>query len=254
MDNLFLDELRRHGAVISRWYCDEIRAVSWNDIIPDKESAKHTAVFITDVINDFCKPDGALYDPRIGTIVDPIIELLKEAYKRGVPNLISVQEGHLEDAKEFDQFPRHGVWGTRGAEMVDEIKNLPFANEFVMFRKNAIAPMFAVRQLNGIGIFPLFGETIERFLSNHSNIRTAIVVGDCTDLCAREMPMYLKYWANQFQRDLRVIVPVNCVATFHLPQDTEKAIGAKLHPAEVMHRFALYQMSQNGIDIVKKIL
>jgi len=249
----FLNELTWHGVAVAAWHRDEITEAKLLDIIPDRNAAKLTAVFVIDMINDFCKPGGALYDPRIETIIDPVVDLLNAAHQAGVENFILVQEGHPHDAKEFNQFPPHGVLGTEGAEAVDEIKRLPFAKNFRIFRKNAIAPIFAREQIMVANRIPALGESIELCI-RRLQARVFINVGDCTDLCAREMPMYEKYWANQFQRDARVIVPENCVATFHLGTGIAKQLGLKSHPADVMHRFALYEMSRNGIEVVRRLV
>ncbi len=246
-------ELLGHGGAIVKWQRDELKEVLLANLIPDRVSAKYTAVFVVDMINDFCRPGGALYDPRIEAIIQPVVDLLKSAHALGVEKFILVQEGHSPDAKEFNQFPAHGVWGTEGAEVIDEITRLPFAQKFVVFRKNAIPPIFAREQIMIANRVPALGMTMEQFM-RRLDAKLVINIGDCTDLCAREMPMYQKYWANQFQRDLRIIVPENCVATFHLAVETAKQLGLKSHPAEVMHLLALYEMSRHGIEVVKRLV
>lgn len=241
----------RNGIV--PWYMG-LESVTMRSIVPNKKAAKNVAVFSADMINGFCRK-GNLASPRIDAISAPVVDLFKRSYRRGIEKFVLLQEGHCEDAKEFESFPSHGILGTEEAETIPELLELPFANKFVIFRKNALTPAFARREEFFIQKIRRLGEGFQEYLRWYGHdIRTAIVVGNCTDLCVRELAMYLKMWANQHQRDLRVIIPESCVETFDMPLEVAHGMGLQPHPGDVYHLWALYEMARNGIDIVKKIV
>ncbi len=224
------------GGIVNRWFKDRIKPVCLKTIIPDNEAAKHTAVFCADMINGFCK-EGNLASPRVDTISMPIRALFVKAHDAGVQNFILVQEWHDPSAKEFEAFPAHGIMNTDEAETIPELRELPFADKFLVFRKNTLSPAWAYRG------DPYYKEDfVIRLINLH--LRTAIVVGNCTDLCVRELAMYLLMWANQHQRDLKIVVPANCVETFDAPN----------HPGDMMNLFTLHEMARNNITIVKEVM
>jgi nicotinamidase-related amidase len=141
---------------------------------------------------------------------------------------------------------------------------LPFSDKLPIFLKNALTPAWAYREkrhespvkthpVYPMGYNPVFKESFERYLDTQ-DIRTAIIVGNCTDLCVRELAMHLKMWANEHQKDMRVVIPENCVQTFDLPFDVAEQIGAMPHPGDVYHVWALYEMRRNGIEVVREIV
>ena len=113
-----------------------------------------------------------------------------------------IQEWHHEHATEFNAFPRHCVRNTREAESVPAIAALSFAAEFVLLHKNSLSAAI--------------GTGLDAWLEAHP-VQTAIVVGDCTDLCTYNLAMHLRLRANERNENLRVLVPANCVDTYDLP-------------------------------------
>lgn len=226
------------GEIVNRWYKDSVKSVCIKSIISDEISAKHTAVFSADMINGFCKK-GNLASPRVDSISIPVRELFIKAHDAGVQNFILVQEWHDPKAKEFEAFPLHCVMNTDEARIIPELQELPFAGKFVVFRKNTISPAWAYRD-GGHGYYK--EDFNVRLINLH--LRTAIVAGNCTDFCVRELAMYLRMWANQHQRELRIIIPANCVETFDAPN----------HPGNMMNLFTLHEMARNNITIVKEIM
>lgn len=256
-----MKEFREMAEEMLRWY-GELSAVSLEELIPNDETARRTAVFSADMINAFCKK-GALSSPRIDMISRRVAELFSVLHSVGVEKFVLVQEWHHERAKEFISYPIHGIAGTLEAETISELADLPFADKFVIFRKNALSPAWSYRQIrhnpqpytNPIypkSFEPVWRESFGKYLEG-LDINMAIVVGNCTDLCVRELAMHLKMWANENQRDLRVIIPEFQVETFDLPMETAKEIQVMPHPGDMCHIFALYEMARNGIEIVKKI-
>lgn len=236
---------------INDWY-RKLEVVDMKSVVASKKAASRVAVFSADMINGFCR-EGNLASERIDTISQSVANLFRRMHRAGVRDFALVQEWHSEDAKEFASFPPHGIMETEEAEAITELSKLPFAHRFVIFRKNALTPAFARRQaVMGKSALHYFDEKFEEYLKA-LDMTTAIVVGNCTDLCVRELAMYLRMWANQYQKDLRVIVPENCVETFDMPFRDAYPLGVRPHPGDVYHLWALYEMARNGIDIVKEI-
>lgn len=204
----------------------------------DRDPSK-VAILSVDVINGFCH-EGPLASPRVRSIAEPIAELLRVAWARGVRQIVLIQDAHVEDAIEFAQFPPHCIRGTREAETADAIKRLPFFDRLTLFEKNSLSSS----QDTGLG----------DWLDDHPEIATFIVVGDCTDLCTYQLAMHLRLRANARQLGgVRVIVPVNCVNTYDLPVSAAAQSDAVPHDGNLLHLIFLYSMMLNGVSVVERI-
>ncbi len=262
-----LKEFSQMGKIMSEWYRN-LEPIALKDLIPDEDAAKHTFVFSADMVNDFCVSDGKkpterpLASDRVGAISAAVADILTKVHDAG-GECVLVQEWHDPNAKEFHSFPPHGIAGTVGADTILRILLLPFADKFTIFLKNALTPAWSYREkrheppphthpIYPEGFSTMFRESFERYCQTQ-DIRTAIVVGNCTDLCVRELAMYLKMRANEHQKDLRVVIPANCVQTFDLSFVDAEKIGAMPHPGDMYHQIALYEMARNKIEIVREI-
>ncbi|MFC6724243.1 cysteine hydrolase family protein [Halobium palmae] len=86
-----------------------------------------TALVVVDVQNGFCHPDGSLYAPASGDVVDPVSTLVDRAHDAGV-RVVFTRDVHppeqFEDAHYYDEFDRwgeHVVEGSWEAELVEEL-------------------------------------------------------------------------------------------------------------------------------------
>lgn len=216
----------------------------WFTHLPARELAAAidpatTAIFSADMINGFCH-FGALASPRVNALIGPVVELFTRAHALGVREFVLVQDTHDPDAPEFTAWPPHCVRGTPEADTIPELAALPFANRFTVVEKNSLHPGHATE--------------FDAWLAAHPEVRTAVVVGDCTDLCVYSLAMHLRLVANARNiPDLRVIVPANAVDTYDLPPDAAAAIGAFPHPAQFFHEVFLYHMALNGIEVVREL-
>ena len=219
-------------------YVDELVAglkpARWSDVVTDPQ---RTAVLSADLINGFCY-EGNLASPRIAAVVPHTARLFEQAHARGVRQFVLVQEWHHEQAEEFQAFAPHGIRHTSEAETVRELAALPFAGTFVVFHKNSVDPAFDTGLDDWLDAHPL---------------DTAIVTGDCTDICTYLLAMHLRTRANQRNQPLRVIVPANCIQTYDLPLDTARRVGAMPHDGEFLHALFLYHMLLHKIEVVKAI-
>ena len=86
-----------------------------------------TALVVVDVQNGFCHPDGSLYAPASGAVVDavtPLVERVRDAgarvvYTRDVHPPEQFADAHYYD--EFERWGEHVVEGTWDAELADEL-------------------------------------------------------------------------------------------------------------------------------------
>jgi nicotinamidase-related amidase len=209
--------------------------LSLNEAVPNPERA---AVLSVDVINGFCNT-GPLASPRVARIVPPIQALFQSAWDYGVRHFVLIQDTHDPDAAEFNQWPAHCVRGSIESEAVAEFKDLPFYNEMVTIPKNSIHAALHTG-LSG-------------WMLDHPELTDFIVVGDCTDLCAYQLAMYLRLDANAAALQRRVILPANCVDTYDLPLNAARSSGAYPHPAGILHGVFLYHMALNGVEVVSSI-
>lgn len=185
---------------------------------------KKTVLVIVDVINGFLKT-GNMADTRIQSIVEPIANLKLACDKKGIKT-IAFADCHNEDAVEFSSYPIHCLKDSEESKVVDELK------------KVGVNYIIEKNSTNGF----IEQEFIE-WLKNNSEIDNFIVVGDCTDICVCQFAITLKTWFNMQNRQSKVIVPLNAVETYNSEQ----------HNAQLMNVMSLYNMMQNGINIVKNI-
>ena len=198
-----------------------------------------SAVCTVDMLNGFCF-EGQLSSPRSAACVQPVASLFQSAYARGVRNFISIQEWHSEQAEEFKAYGEHCVRGTHEAELVRELASLPFVRDIEIVHKNSLHTIVET--------------TMQHWLDNHSLVDTFIVTGVCTDLCVYDLALDLKLRGNARDIPRRVIVPADCVNTYHLPVSAARKLGALPHDGDLGHAYFLYMMALNKIEVVKEIL
>jgi nicotinamidase-related amidase len=197
------------------------------------------AIFSADMIIGFCR-EGNLASPRVDALTQPVVDLFQRAHDAGVGEFVLLQDTHDANSPEFTAFPPHCVAGTAESEMIPELANLPFRDQFTVIPKNSLAPG------------P--GTNFDEWLDARPDLATAIVVGDCTDLCVYQLAMHLRLRANALNlTPFDVIVPVNCVDTFDLPEAVAHERRVMAHPGDFFHQVFLYHMALNGIRIVSAL-
>jgi len=92
------------------------------------------ALLVIDMLNDFVLEGAPLEVPNTRKIIPFIKEEIKRAKKAGNP-VIYICDTHDPDDKEFSKFgwPRHAVKGTKGAEVVEELK--PQEDDIIIEKK-----------------------------------------------------------------------------------------------------------------------
>lgn len=197
------------------------------------------AVLCVDIINGFCTI-GPLASPRVQSIVKPITKLFSDCHAAGIRHFILTQDTHAPDAVEFANYPPHCVRDTAESQTAPELLKLPFANEYVLFKKNSIASHEHT--------------DLDKWLNAHSDVTTFIVAGDCSDLCTYQLAMHLRLRANAAQmRGVRVILPENCVQTYDTPVKMAQKLGIPAHDGDLLHAVFLHNMWANGVEVVSKL-
>ncbi len=198
-----------------------------------------TAILCVDVINGFCTI-GPLASPRVQGIVEPIAKLFRAAYALGVRQFVLPQDAHAPSAVEFSHYPQHCVRGDVQSQTAPELAGLPFAGDFVVIEKNSISSSEHT--------------ALDAWLDAHKDIRTFIVTGDCSDLCAYQLAMHLRLRANASQtNDVRVILPANCVQTYDTPIVVAQQFNIPPHDGDLLHAIFLYNMATNGVEVVSSL-
>jgi nicotinamidase-related amidase len=198
-----------------------------------------TGIFCTDMIVGFCD-HGNLASERVGALTEPVVDLMQRAYDFGVQHFVFTQDTHDPQAPEFDAWPIHCIAGTDEAEMIPELKALPFADQFTIIEKNSLHPGLE--------------SALDPWLDAHPELRTAIVVGNCTDLCVYQLAMHVRLRHNARNvAGVRVIVPANAVQTYDLSPAVAGEIGAMAHPGDFFHQVFLYHMALNGIEVASEL-
>jgi len=219
---------------VARWL-DTVPEARLDDVAPDPATA---AIFAADIINGFLR-EGALSSERIDGITSPVLELVRRAWEYGIRDFVFLQDTHPADSPEFEAYPAHAVAGTRESEMIPELAELPFADRFTIIEKNSL--------------HPAIDTTFDAWLDAHPNLRTAIVIGDCTDLCVTALAMHLRLRANaRGVQGFQVIVPMDCIDTFDITEDPDLPPGTA-HPAEFFHAVWLYHLASNNIRVVQTL-
>jgi nicotinamidase-related amidase len=210
-------------------------SLTLEEALPKPEKS---AIISVDVINGFLY-EGALASPRVAAIDVPITNLMKEAWERGLRDILLVQDAHDEGTLEFKEFGPHALKGSAEAETIDLIKELPFFDQITIFNKDSI--------------HPALNTSFDAWLGERDDLETIIAVGDVTDLCLYQLAMYLKLKANAYRRNWRVIVPENCTQTWHLSVEDAQNLPAKPHHGDLLHATFLNHMALNGVEVAKKI-
>ena len=199
---------------------------------------KRIAVICVDMVVGFCHK-GPLASAEVKSIIPDVVSLFNSAHKAGVEHFILVQDAHHNEAVEFAAYPPHCQKGTEEAETIPEIKQLPFVDTFTLIEKNSLSPAYNTE--------------FDTYITNHSEIDTFIIVGDCTDLCIYSMAMHLRLSANAHNLQRKVIVPANAVSTYDMSVEAAKRLGAFPHPEKLLHPLFLYHMALNAVEIYKDV-
>jgi nicotinamidase-related amidase len=237
-----LEQLLESSRPFLRWAVDWYNSRPTMDlatIIKKAGGPEKIAIMAVDVTVGFCS-EGSLASERVAGIVAPISQLFRRAHQLGIRHYVLPQDTHIEDAIEFSAFPPHCVAGTDESSTMPELLNLPFSDLFTIMEKNSVCVAL--------------GTELDPWLDAHPEVTTFITVGDCTDFCTHRLAMHLRLRANALhQPGVRVILPMDGVDTFHIPVDVAEELGIMPHHGDLLHLIFLFNMAQNGVEIVSEV-
>lgn len=195
-----------------------------NQKVPVINRESNVAIFVVDMINDFTFT-SVFQNPLAVELIPKLEKFLKKASDKG-KTIFHINEAHSKESVEFLTFPEHGVKGSKGAEIVEQLKKIPY--ERVFFKNST----------NGI-----HNNNIKKWIDEHPQIDTIIVTGVLADMCVMQFVIGAKTYCNEINRDVKFIVPLELV-------ETSEYEG---HNRDLFYYMALEFMSQGGINIVKNI-
>lgn len=188
---------------------------------------KRTALVVIDMINGFVYK-GALSSLRVAGIVKDVAAL--NEIMSGCRKVFFI-DSHGEDSAEFCSFPAHCVKNSDEAELIPELVS------FLRDEENSVS--IEKNSTNGF-----LNEDFQKWLNeNMDTVDNYIVAGCVTDICILQFTLSMKAYFNEKNMKKRVIVPMNCVETYH----------AGTHDGYLTNLFALYNMHTCGIEIVEEI-
>jgi len=153
------------------------------------------ALLVIDMINDFVT--GVFKNERAIKIIPNIKRLIEFARKRKVP-IVFVTDAHLPNVDhEFEVWGPHAEKGSRGAEIIDELK--PKKGDFRVLKRK----------------YSAFQGTDLDMLLRELKVDTLVLAGVVTDICIQHTA------ADAFYRGYKIIVPKDCVEAVDAP--TQKA-------------------------------
>lgn len=173
------------------------------------------AVLVIDMINDFVT--GKLKLERGRKIIPTTRKLLDFARSKGIP-VVYANDSHLSDDPELKLWGPHAIAGTKGAQVVPELK--PKKGDYILGKRSYSA---------------FFGTKLDELLRG-IGVTKLLLVGVSTDICIQNTA------ADAFFRGYEVIVPSDCVEAFSEEEHEralkyiEKVYGAKMTTSDEFMR------------------
>lgn len=162
---------------------------------------RSTAVLVVDMLNEFCKPGGAMVLPGYERLIPPQRSVLDAARQSGSP-IVFIVDAHrpnVRQDREFLKRTRHCIEGTWGAQVIDDLAPRPDDLHVVKRRYSAF-----------------FNTDLDLTLKD-SQVDTVIVFGVVTNICVRSTVH------DAFFHGYQVIVPEDCVAATG-PREQESSL------------------------------
>ena len=186
----------------------------------------NSAIFVIDMNNGFCE-EGALADPTIKGIVPNIRKIIMDGLKRESA-LFFVNDKHTEDSVEIKSYAGHCITPREQKT----IKELSIFEEYAdrVFYKNSTCALFAAGMME--------------MLLQMKNLKRIVITGCCTDICIMNFAVALRNFMDEWNVDVDIVVPINAVETFHIPN---------VHEREEANQFGYRVMESNGIRLVKEM-
>lgn len=213
--------LKESGKALEEIYemLQSLKSISLEELQKER-----TALIMVDLINGFTR-EGALKSQRVEQILPSAAKLQRACLLKGFP-ILAFADSHSMASPEFTSYPPHCLTGTSEEEIAEELQQV---GGYQLIRKNST---------NGF-----LEEAFSRWLKENDRIDTFLIVGDCTDICIQQFAETLKTWFNKENKESRIIVPMDLVETYELG----------MHNGNLVHVMALYNMTINGVEVVRSV-
>jgi nicotinamidase-related amidase len=176
------------------------------------------AVIIVDMLNDFVT--GTLRAERSSRIIPNLKKLAEASRKHGIPVIYSNDAHYKGDFEVVHKWGRHAIKGTRGAEVIPELK--PEEGDFVVGKRTYS------------GFYETGLESLLRSLYRGEGVRTVIIGGLHTNVCVRHTS------ADAFFRGYKIVIP----------EDGVDAFTAKAHEEGLEYLKEIYNAEISKVDII----
>ena len=150
------------------------------------------AVIIIDLLNDFVT--GDLKCERAKRIIPNLKKLIEVARKNNIPVIYSNDAHFPEDAEVVHKWGKHAIKGTKGAEVILELK--PTVKDYVVEKRTYS------------GFFETGLDLLLRSLYSGEGVKTVILGGLHTNICVRHTA------ADAFFRGYKIIIAKDGVQAF----------------------------------------
>lgn len=163
--------------------------------------ADRSAVLIVDMLNDFCKPGGAMVLPGCDRLLAPQQRVIGAARAAGAA-VVFVNDAHrpdLRNDREFAKRTPHCIEGTWGAAVIDDLAPEP------------VDLMVTKRRYSGF-----FNTDLDLTLKD-MRVDSVVVMGVVTNICVRSTVH------DAFFHGYQVVVPEDCVAATG-PREQESSL------------------------------
>jgi ureidoacrylate peracid hydrolase len=162
---------------------------------------KSTGVVVVDMLNEFCKPGGAMVLPGYEALVPPQRRVIDIARQAGCPILfvLDTHRRNMREEREFLKRTPHCIEGTWGAQVIEDLGPRPDDIYVVKRRYSAF-----------------FNTDLDLTLRD-LRLGTLIVFGVVTNICVRSTVH------DAFFLGYQVVVPEDCVAATG-PREQESSL------------------------------
>jgi nicotinamidase-related amidase len=150
------------------------------------------AVIIIDLLNDFVT--GDLKCERAKRIIPNLKKLIEVARKNNIPVIYSNDAHFPEDAEVVHKWGKHAIKGTKGAEVIPELK--PTEKDYIVEKRT-----YSSFYETGL-------DSLLRSLYSGEGVKTVILGGLHTNICIRHTA------ADAFFRGYKIIIAKDGVEAF----------------------------------------
>jgi len=158
-------------------------------------------VIIIDLLNDFVT--GDLKCERAKRIIPNLKKLIEVARKNNIPVIYSNDAHFLEDAEVVHKWGKHAIKGTKGAEVILELK--PTGKDYIVEKRT-----YSSFYETGL-------DSLLRSLYSGEGVKTVILSGLHTNICVRHTA------ADAFFRGYKIVIAKDGVEAF-TQEDQEQGL------------------------------